>query len=139
MTSLSTGPASKMTIGVYKMLYETIFATKLDDELYANIKNSNGVHGEIVYMNGDVACGIISGEINAKKIKITSIGVLEAYRRHGAAVSLVNGLIASQKNVESISCTFEKSNTALVNLFTKLEFKVAEEAGENVTYEKNLA
>lgn len=139
MTSLSTNPADKMTIGVFKMIYQTVFGTKLDDQLYADLKISNGVHGEIVYMNGDVACGIIASEINAKKIKITSIGVLEAYRRHGAALTLVNALIASQKNPQSISCTFDKNNTALVNLFTKLEFKQLEEAGEQVTYEKILA
>lgn len=135
--AVSTGPADKMTIGVFKMIHDTVLAEKLSDEMYLRIKEGKEEHGLIAYLNGDVAVGEVSAKADKKKLVVTSLAVLEAYRKMGIATELIKALENLPK-FEMIECHAPKSNEAVIAILKKLEYQQGGEEGENVIFTKKI-
>ena len=127
--AISTGPADKMTIGVFRMIYDTVLGEKLSDEDYNLVKEGKTKHGEIAYMNGDVAVGIICANVQGNKLIVTKVAVLEAYRNMGVEAELLKSLEKVPK-LYQIEAQIQKDNEALISIVKELEYteKSAEDA-----------
>ena len=136
--ALSTGPADKMTIGVFRMIYDTVLEEKLSDESYQLIKEGKKVKGEIAYMNGDVAVGIICANVEGNKLVVTSIAVLESYRKMGVETQLLQSLEKTPK-LYQIEVKISKINEELVALLTELQYTEKSKEGETTIYSKKIA
>ena len=135
--AISTGPADKMTIGVFRMIYDTVLEDKLSDDVYQLVKEGKKVHGEIAYMNGDVAVGIISANVEGNKLVVTQIAVLEAYRKMGVATELLKSLEKVPK-LYQIEVKAPQGNEIIKSLLIKLEYTEKSTEGSIVVYSKKI-
>ena len=119
--AITTGPADKMTIGVFRMIYDTVLEEKLSDDVYQLVKEGKKIHGEIAYMNGDVAVGIILANVEGNKLVVTKVAVLEAYRNMGVEAALFQSLEKVPK-LYQIEAKIQKDDENLLSVVKGLEY-----------------
>ena len=135
--TITTGPADKMTIGVFKMIHDTVFTEKLSDEMYLLIKEGKEAIGLIAYMNGDVAVGCVAGKVDKKKFVVSSLAVLEAYRKMGAATELMKAAENLPK-IDMIEVHAPTGNEAVNAILRNLQYQEGPKDGDNVVYTKKV-
>ena len=136
--AILTGPADKMTIGVFRMIYDTVLSEKLSDEAYQLTKEGKKIHGEIAYMNGDVAVGIISANSEGNKLVVTHIAVLEAYRNMGVESELLKSLEKVPK-LYQIEVQTPKDNEELKKLIEELGYTEKSSTEQYLIFSKTVA
>lgn len=124
--AITFGPIDKMTVGLARIIHQTVLPQRYEEDFYKQLVEGKVVHGELAFMNGDVAVGEVCYTINEngeeKELVIKTFSVLKVYQRRGIATKLIQNLLEKNSTIHTFRTHVQPGNSAAIAFLQKLGF-----------------